>query len=31
MIGHDYLKRLGVALISASAPDFFLEDRHTRR
>ena len=31
MIGHDYLKRLGVVLIPASAPDFFLEDRPTRR
>jgi len=29
MIGHDYLKRLGVVLIPASAPDFFLEDRPT--
>jgi DNA invertase Pin-like site-specific DNA recombinase len=27
--GHDYLKGLGVALIPASAPDFFLEDTPT--
>jgi DNA invertase Pin-like site-specific DNA recombinase len=29
LAGHDYLKRLGVALVSASAPDFFLEDTPT--
>ncbi|MGV7212505.1 recombinase family protein [Bradyrhizobium sp. UFLA05-112] len=29
LAGHDYLKNLGVALIPASAPDFFLEDTPT--
>ena len=29
LAGHDYLKGLGVALIPASAPDFFLEDTPT--
>jgi DNA invertase Pin-like site-specific DNA recombinase len=29
LAGHDYLKRLGVMLIPASAPDFFLEDTPT--
>jgi DNA invertase Pin-like site-specific DNA recombinase len=29
LAGHDYLKRLGVALVPASAPDFFLEDTPT--
>jgi DNA invertase Pin-like site-specific DNA recombinase len=29
LAGHDYLKRLGVALIPASAPDFFTEDTPT--
>jgi DNA invertase Pin-like site-specific DNA recombinase len=29
LTGHDYLKGLGVALIPASAPDFFLEDTPT--
>ena len=29
LIGHDYLKTLGVGLIPASAPDFFLEETPT--
>ena len=29
LTGHDYLKGLGVALVAASAPDFFLEDTPT--
>jgi len=29
LAGHDYLKNLGVALVPASAPDFFLEDTPT--
>jgi DNA invertase Pin-like site-specific DNA recombinase len=29
LAGHDYLKKLGVALVPASAPDFFLEDTPT--
>ena len=29
LAGHDYLKDLGVSLIPASAPDFFLEDTPT--
>jgi DNA invertase Pin-like site-specific DNA recombinase len=29
LAGHDYLKNLGVALVPASAPDFFLEDTAT--
>jgi DNA invertase Pin-like site-specific DNA recombinase len=29
LAGHDYLKALGIALIPASAPDFFLEDTPT--
>jgi DNA invertase Pin-like site-specific DNA recombinase len=29
LAGHDYLKRLGVMLVPASAPDFFLEDTPT--
>ncbi len=29
LAGHDYLRSLGVALIPASAPDFFLEDTPT--
>lgn len=29
LAGHDYLKGLGVALLPASAPDFFLEDTPT--
>jgi DNA invertase Pin-like site-specific DNA recombinase len=29
LAGHDYLKGLGIALIPASAPDFFLEDTPT--
>lgn len=29
LAGHDYLKRLGVELIPASAPDFFIEDTPT--
>jgi len=29
LAGHDYLKRLGVDLIPATAPDFFLEDTPT--
>ena len=29
LAGHDYLKNLGVALIPASAPDFFLADTPT--
>jgi DNA invertase Pin-like site-specific DNA recombinase len=29
LAGHDYLKKLGVSLIPASAPDFFLEDTPT--
>lgn len=29
LAGHDYLKALGVSLIPASAPDFFLEDTPT--
>jgi DNA invertase Pin-like site-specific DNA recombinase len=29
LAGHDYLKRLGVDLIPASAPDYFLEDTPT--
>jgi DNA invertase Pin-like site-specific DNA recombinase len=29
LAGHDYLKGLGVALIPASSPDFFLEDTPT--
>jgi DNA invertase Pin-like site-specific DNA recombinase len=29
LAGHEYLKNLGVALIPASAPDFFLEDTPT--
>ncbi|WP_315797661.1 recombinase family protein [Bradyrhizobium sp. SZCCHNRI3043] len=29
LTGHDYLKRLGVSLIPASAPDFFLQDTPT--
>jgi DNA invertase Pin-like site-specific DNA recombinase len=29
LAGHDYLKELGVSLIPASAPDFFLEDTPT--
>jgi DNA invertase Pin-like site-specific DNA recombinase len=29
LAGHDYLKGLGVALVPASAPDFFLEDTPT--
>jgi DNA invertase Pin-like site-specific DNA recombinase len=29
LAGHDHLKRLGVALIPASAPDFFTEDTPT--
>jgi DNA invertase Pin-like site-specific DNA recombinase len=29
LAGHDYLKGLGVSLIPASAPDFFLEDTPT--
>jgi DNA invertase Pin-like site-specific DNA recombinase len=29
LAGHDYLKRLGVVLIPASAPDFFTEDTPT--
>jgi DNA invertase Pin-like site-specific DNA recombinase len=29
LAGHDYLKRLDVALIPATAPDFFLEDTPT--
>lgn len=29
LAGHDHLKRLGVALIPATAPDFFLEDTPT--
>jgi len=29
LVGHDCLKNLGVALIPASAPDFFLEDTPT--
>jgi DNA invertase Pin-like site-specific DNA recombinase len=29
LAGHDYLKGLGVVLIPASAPDFFLEDTPT--
>ena len=29
LAGHDFLKNLGVSLIPASAPDFFLEDTPT--
>lgn len=29
LIGHDYLKSLGIELIPASAPDFFTEDTPT--
>jgi DNA invertase Pin-like site-specific DNA recombinase len=29
LAGHDYLKRLGIALVPASAPDFFTEDTPT--
>jgi DNA invertase Pin-like site-specific DNA recombinase len=29
LAGHDYLKKLGITLIPASAPDFFLEDTPT--
>jgi len=29
LTGHDYLKGIGVALVAASAPDFFLEDTPT--
>jgi DNA invertase Pin-like site-specific DNA recombinase len=29
LAGHDYLKALGITLIPASAPDFFLEDTPT--
>jgi DNA invertase Pin-like site-specific DNA recombinase len=29
LAGHDFLKNLGVALIPATAPDFFLEDTPT--
>ena len=29
LAGHDYLKTLGITLIPASAPDFFLEDTPT--
>jgi DNA invertase Pin-like site-specific DNA recombinase len=29
LAGHDYLKRLGVMLVPASAPDFFVEDTPT--
>ena len=29
LAGHDYLKGLGVSLVPASAPDFFLEDTPT--
>ena len=29
LIGHDYLRKLGVALIPTTAPDFFLEDTPT--
>jgi DNA invertase Pin-like site-specific DNA recombinase len=29
LAGHDYLKQLGIALIPASAPDFFTEDTPT--
>jgi hypothetical protein len=29
LAGHDYLKVLGVELIPASAPDFFIEDTPT--
>jgi DNA invertase Pin-like site-specific DNA recombinase len=31
LTGHDYLKKLGVALIAASAPDHFLEDTPTAK
>lgn len=31
LTGHDHLKKLGVALIPASAPDYFLEDTPTAR
>src|SRR5882757_6782035 len=29
LTGHDYLKKLGIALIPASAPDYFIEDTPT--
>jgi hypothetical protein len=29
LAGHDFLKNLGVSLIPATAPDFFLEDTPT--
>lgn len=29
LAGHDYLKKLGIALIPASAPDYFIEDTPT--
>jgi DNA invertase Pin-like site-specific DNA recombinase len=29
LAGHDFLKNLGVSLVPASAPDFFLEDTPT--
>jgi DNA invertase Pin-like site-specific DNA recombinase len=29
LAGHDFLKNLGVALIPATAPDFFIEDTPT--
>jgi DNA invertase Pin-like site-specific DNA recombinase len=31
LTGHDYLKKLGVTLIPASAPDYFIEDTPTAR
>jgi DNA invertase Pin-like site-specific DNA recombinase len=31
LTGHDHLKKLGVSLIPASAPDYFLEDTPTAR
>lgn len=31
MIGHDYLRKLGITLIPASAPDYFIEDTPTAR
>lgn len=31
LTGHDYLKKLGVVLIPASAPDYFIEDTPTAR
>lgn len=29
LAGHDYMKKLGISLVPASAPDFFLEDTPT--